>query len=142
MAPTDKQVAALYAHLALKPDEFMQLHEQLAQAGDVAGYGELVYAAFVVAVQRRFGPRWTVPDVIRFVVAARIRLGEVDIDIDPQASETLIRRALGENVPIELHEEAVGRAQIFLLSELISDEQLDDEGLAEFLAAARVLAGR
>jgi hypothetical protein len=39
-----------------------------------------------------------------------------------------------------LDELARGRAQVFLLGELIADEQLDDAGLDEFLAKARTLA--
>jgi hypothetical protein len=137
---TDEQVAALRAHLALNLDESEQLHQRLVQTGDVAGYGELVYAAFVMAVRWRFAPMWTVPDVVRFVVAARVRLSEDDIDIDPRASEALIRRALGEDVAAELDEEIRGRTQVFLMSELIFDEDLSNAGLDKFLAEARALA--
>jgi hypothetical protein len=137
---TDEQMAALRAHLALRPDEFKQHHETLVRNDDLAGYGELIFAAFVMAARRRFVPSWTVPDIIGFVVAARIRLREAGIDIDPRTSEALLRRALGEDVSIGLDEAAVGRAQIFLLGEMVIDEQLDDVGLDEFLERARDLA--
>lgn len=137
MLVTDDHVAALRAHLALHPEEFKLLHERLIKRGDVAGYGALVHGAFVSVVRRRFNPTWTVPDVVRCVAAARVSLREADIDIDPWASEILIRRALGEEVPAELDREAMGRAQIFLLSELIFDEGFEDTGLDGFLVDAR-----
>jgi hypothetical protein len=141
MPVTDEHVAALRAHLALRPDDFRVRHEQVIQSGDVAGYGALIHGAFVSAVRRRFAPMWTVPDVIRCVVSVRVSLHEADIDIDPRVSEVLIRRALGEGLDADLDAEAVGRAQFFLLSELISTENLDETGLDEFLADARSLAG-
>jgi hypothetical protein len=140
MMVSDDHVAALRAHLGFRPEEFEPLHERLIQTGGLAGYGALVHGAFVSAVRRRFAPAWAVSAVVRFVTTARIHLCEADIDIDPQVSEVLIRRALGERVPVELDAEAVGRAQIFLLSELIADEGLDEAGLEEFLVDARALA--
>ena len=137
MPVTDDQVAAMRAHLALRPEEFKPLHERLIKTGDTAGYGALVHGAFVSAVRRRFAPMWTVSDVVRFVAAARASLREADIDIDPGTSEVLIRRALGEEVPVELDTETISRAQIFLLSELIFDEGLDAARLDEFLVDAR-----
>jgi hypothetical protein len=110
------------------------------ESGDVAGYGELVYAAFVAAVRRRFSPTWTLPKVIRFVAAARADLLQDGIEIDPRTAETLIRRALGDGIATRLEEEARVRAQIFLLIQLIDDEGLDDAGLDAFLAQARSLA--
>ena len=140
MSVTDDHVAALRAHLALDPDKFERLNAQIFQAGDVAGYGKLVHAAFVSAARRRFAPAWTVSDVIGFVVAARLRLREIEIDIDPRASEVLIRQALGEETATDPDKEAGGRAQIFLLSELVFDENLDGAALDEFLVSARRLA--
>jgi hypothetical protein len=104
------------------------------------GYGELVYAAFVTAARRRFSPTWAVPDVIRFVAAARAELLQDDIDIDPRTAEILTRRALGNSIAAELDEEASVRAQLFLLGEFILGEDLDDVRLDEFLATARGLA--
>lgn len=140
MARKDKQLAALRAFLALEPEEAQRLTKQLVQTDDVDGYGELVYAAFVTAVRRRFPPKWRVPDVIRFVATARARLVNDVIEIDPRTAEAMVRRALGDGIASELDEEASARAQIFLLGELIVDENLDDAGLDEFLVEARTLA--
>lgn len=51
-----------------------------------------------------------------------------------------MRRALDDNVPADLDEVTRGRAQVFLLGELIANAQLDDAELDEFLAKARTLA--
>jgi hypothetical protein len=140
MVVSDDQVAALRAFLALEPNETERLTKQLVETDRLEGYGELVYAAFVAAVRRRFSPTWTVPDVIRFVGTARARLLNDEIEIDPRTAEILMRRALGDGIVAERDEEARARAQIFLLGEMVVDEDLDDDGLDEFLATARVLA--
>jgi hypothetical protein len=137
---TDEQLAALRAFLTIDTEGTERLARHLMESGDVAGYGELVYAAFVAAVRRRFSPTWTLPKVIRFVAAARADLLQDGIEIDPRTAETLIRRALGDGIATRLEEEARVRAQIFLLIQLIDDEGLDDAGLDAFLAQARSLA--
>ena len=140
MAQPDDQVAALRAFLTSEADEGVRLTKQLVEANRAEGIGELVYAAFVAAVRRRFLPSWTIPDVIRFVATARARLLDKKITIDPGTAEILLRHTLGESIAAELGEKARARAQIFLLSELISDEELDVAGLDEFLTQARALA--
>jgi hypothetical protein len=137
---SDEQVASLRAFLALEPDEGLRLTNNILQAGDVDGYGALIYAAFVIAVRRRFKPTWSISDLVRLVAAVRIRLLDDEIEIDPRVAETLMRRALGDTVTGELAEEARARAQIFLLVELVLDEDLDDRELDDFLVMARTMA--
>ena len=140
MAVSDQQVAVLRAYLAQDPDEAERLNAQLGESGGWDGYGEFVWAAFVLAVRRRFAPEWTVPQVVRYVAAVRARQGRDEDDFDPRTGEILMRRALDDDVPADLGELARGRAQVFLLGELIADEQLDDVELDRFLAKARALA--
>jgi hypothetical protein len=135
-----EQVAALRAFLALDSDQARRLTEQLVEAGRVEGYGELVYAAFVSTVRRRFSPTWTVSDIIRFVAATRAELLQDDIEIDPRTAEILVRRALGDGIAIELNEKSRARAQILLLSKMVVDAGFDDAGLDALLAQARSLA--
>lgn len=137
---TDEQVAALRAYLALDPDELERLNRQLADAGGTDGYGELVWAAFVIGARRRFAPEWTVPSVVKYVATTRARWGKVAEDIDPRTAEILLRRALDDKVDGDLDEVTRGRAQIFLLGELIIDAQLNDAELDELLEDARALA--
>jgi hypothetical protein len=136
----DEHVAALRAHLLHDFDEAERLNRQVAEA-DMPGYGELAWAALVLAARHRFAPEWTVPQVIKYVAAARARWGEAANDIDPRAAETMLRRALDDEVPADLDAMTAGRAQAFLLSELIVDEQLDNAAeVDELLAKARKLA--
>lgn len=104
------------------------------------GYSQLVYAAFVTAARRRFSPTWTIPDIVRFVAAARVELLDDDVDVDPRTSEILIRRAIGDHVATELDMETSAHAQLLLLGELIVDERLADASLDAFLTQARSLA--
>lgn len=140
MTVPDEQIATLHAFLATDPDRAEQLTRNLIENGDVTGYGELVHAAFVAAVRRRFSSIWSIPEVIRVVAATRTELLQDNIDIDPRTAETLIRWALGDSIAIRLDEEARARAQIFLLLQFIQDEELDDARLDAFLVRARSLA--
>lgn len=141
MVLSDEHVASLRGFLAFEPDEGVRLTGQLAQTGDLQSYGVLIYAAFVTAVRRRFSPTWTVPEVIGFVASVRARLLG-DVEIDPRAAELLMRRALGDSVTGDLDDETKARAQVFVLAELIADEQLDASGLDQFMSQARALADR
>src|SRR4051794_16917815 len=120
----DEHVAALRAFLTLEGDETQSRIGQLVD-NDLRAYGELLYAAFITAANRRFSPVWTAADVVRFVAATRARLLQDDITIDPRAGELLLRWALGDAVTVDLHKEINARAQIFLLSEMIAEEELD-----------------
>lgn len=134
-----QQMAALRASLMLDAPQAQEWRTRLHQSGDLNGFGELVYAAFLLAVRRRFTPAWTRADVVRYVGRVRAR-GPADDDIDPLAAETLILRALGAAVPLRADEEATAAAQTIVLVTLIADLGLDAEGLDQFLAEARELA--
>jgi hypothetical protein len=135
----DEHAAALRAHLLHDFDEAERLNRRVAEA-DMPGYGELIWAALVLATRHRFAPKWTVSQVIKYVAAARARWGKDAEDIDPRAAEIMLRRALDDDAPADLDETVKGRAQIFLLGELIPEEQFDNAELDEFLAKARMLA--
>ena len=140
MPISDAQVSALRAYLIRDADEAEKLNEQFRTSDDVDGFGELIWAAFVLAARRRFAPEWTVPDIVRYVAAVRARRAEHKDDFHPRTAEILLRRALGEMVEADLTELARGHAQIFLLGELIADEGFDNfTDLDEFMAEARAL---
>lgn len=140
MTISSEHVMALRAYLALEADRAERLNKELVESGRVDGYGELVYAAFVVAARRRFSSAWTVSDIVRFVSTVRKQLLDDQIEIDPKVAETLIRRAMGDNVAGELDQEAKARTQLFLLSTMIIDEDLDDIQLDKFMSQARSVA--
>jgi hypothetical protein len=139
MAVTDEQVAALRAHLMHDFAEAGRLNRRLAEAGD-DGYGAFVRASFVLAARRRFAPEWTIPQIVKYVATARAHWGRDAADIDPGAAETLLRQALNDDVIVDPDLVTRGRVAVFLLTELIAAEELDETGLDGFLAEARNLA--
>lgn len=134
-----QQVAALRAALTLDAPRAQELRTRLIQSGDLYGFGELVYAAFLLAVRRHFGPAWTRADVVRYVGSVRAH-GPADDDIDPVAGEALILRTLGADQRTGADDEATAAAQAVLLVTLIADLQLDAVSVDRFLAEARGLA--
>jgi len=136
---TSEQVTTLRAFLAFDPS-YERLTRELAGSGRLHGFGELVYAAFVTAARRRFGPTWTSAQVVRFTARARNGLRTHGIDLDPRATEILIRQALGDRVTSPYDDNTHARVMLFVLGELISEERLDEASLDAFLAKARALA--
>ena len=111
---------------------------QLATSESAAGFGYLLYTAFVVAARRAFSPSWTRADVIRLVADVRASACLDPNDIDPLAAEHQLRTALGERIPGCPPEEARARAQVILLMTLTRD--LSGPELDGVLAEARTLA--
>lgn len=140
MPVTGEQVRALRAFLAFDPI-YERLTRELAASGRWPGFGELVCSAFVTAVRRRFAPTWISAQVVRFTAQVRNGLRTEGVDLDPLATEILIRQALGDRITSS-HDDNNTHAQVmmFVLGELISQEHLDESGLDDFLAEARALA--
>jgi len=140
MPVTDDQVAALRALLSDDMDRHRQLFGALDRAEAKKGYTALVTAAFIEAVERRFGTGYQATDIVTFVADVRARSDRLARELDPDVAERVIRVVL-EDAPVEdLPRNAVTGAQLLVLVGLIADARLDDAGLDEFLAAARKLA--
>jgi hypothetical protein len=88
----------------------------------------------VTAVRRRFAPTWTSAQVVRFTARLRTALRIQGIDLDPQATEILIRQALGDSVTSDYDEQIRAWVTMIVLGELISDEQFDEGSLDAFMA--------
>jgi hypothetical protein len=136
---TEEQVTALRAFLACDPS-YERLARELFGSGRLQGFGELVYAAFVIAARRRFAPTWTSAQIVRFTAQARTGLRTHGVDLDPGATEILIRQALGDRVTSDHDDDTHAQVILFVLGELNCDERLDDAGLDAFLTEARTLA--
>lgn len=136
---SDQQVAALRAALALDAARAREWRARLIGSGDLEGFSELVYAAFVLAVRRYFGVRWGRADVVRYVGSVRAR-GPAGDDIDPVIAEALVMRALGADVALHASVEAKVEVQTILLGALVADLKLDSANLTLFAAEARELA--
>lgn len=140
MPVTDDQVAALRALLSDDMDRHRQLFGALDRAAAKEGYTALVTAAFIEAVERRFGAGYQATDIVTFVADVRARSDRLARELDPDVAERVIRVVL-EDAPVEdLPRNAVTGAQLLVLVGLIADARLDDAGLDDFLAAARKLA--
>jgi hypothetical protein len=140
MPVTDDQVAALRALLRDDMDRHRQLFAGLDRAEARKGYPALVTAAFIEAVERRFGTGSQPADIVAFVADIRTRSDRLASRLDPDVSERVIQSVLGDGTVRGLDKEAVTSAKLLLLAGLIADARLDDAGLDEFLAAARKLA--
>jgi hypothetical protein len=138
---SDQQVAALRAALALDAVRAREWRARLTGPGDLDGFSELVYAAFVLAVRRYFGAGRGRADVVRYVGSVRAR-GPAGDDIDPVIAEALVMRALGADAALHASVEAKVEVQAILLSALVTDLALGGVSLGLFVAEARELAGR
>lgn len=137
-----EQVTALRALLTRNFDEHHRVVAQIKQTGGLTGYYELVTAAFFEAVDRCFGTRYTLPDIVEYVAEVRARLRDPNRGIDPNVAERLIRKALGEGTTRDIDKETLLHTEGVLLAVLVMDEQFDDAALDAFLAEARALAER
>lgn len=132
-----EQVTALRTLLTRNFDEHQRIMTEVRQADGLAGYNDLITAAFVKAVNRRFGARYTLPDIVDYVAEVRTRIRNPDRSIDPNVAERLIRKALGEGTVRGIDKKTLIHTEGVLLAALIMDEQLDGAALDAFLAEAR-----
>lgn len=140
MAVTTEQVATLRAFLVRDFEQYERLHEQLDPVAARTGYTALIAAAFVEAVDRRFGSNSADADVVEFVGEARARFDPDGDAIDPRAAERMIRAVYTDEEIGDLDTETVVGNQVILLTALIADEGFDNTELDDLLAKARELA--
>ncbi|MGI5213552.1 hypothetical protein [Plantactinospora sp. CA-290183] len=103
--------------------------------------------AFNIAVQRRFGQRRDIDEIIQFVADARTFLSE-GRDLPAEDAEALICATLDLDVPgvaatiDRLDIGTITEIEGQLLFKLIADEGLSEQQLDDFLAQAEDLAAR
>jgi hypothetical protein len=141
---TDEQVAALRSYLSAQTDndadQARQQFGRLAQADTAQGLGALLYTAFVIAARRKFSPRWTVADVVKFVADVRAQAADEPGLLDPRAAEHQLRVALGEEMPGYPDEKSRAGAQVILLPALADRLGSGPARLNDLLTQARALA--
>jgi hypothetical protein len=135
-----EQVTALRTLLTGNLAEHRQAIAEMDQTDGWSGYNELITAAFVDAVNRRFGARYTVPDIVEYVAEVRTRFPDPNRGIEPNVAERLIRKALGEGTVRGIDTKTLIRTEGVLLVALVIDEQLDGAALDAFLTEARATA--
>lgn len=104
--------------------------------------GALLEASLAVAAYRVFAPSWNMPMVIEFVALVRNDYAGASLPFTARDAERELRRALGDTVPPPGDAQAAGIAQMCLLRVLKDVLELDDDGLTELLAEARLVADR
>jgi hypothetical protein len=139
MAVTDQQLAILRAMLSGNAAEHKRLLGELDR-NDRVGYSALVTAAFIEAVDRRFGKDSTPAEAIEYVADVRSRLDDAADAVDPRVGERLILKVVTGASTDDIDPKASSTAKLFLLTALVADQNLDSVGLDEFMASARKLA--
>jgi hypothetical protein len=140
MRTSDAQIAALRA-LLVHDAAASALTAALGEQGTV-GYQYLADAALAITARRRFAPSYTSADLIRFVASVRIeRLSDGDeYDLDPVIAENVLRRSLGQKVPVSSDPGDRLRVVVAILGALTDDAS--ETEIDDVLAEARVLMDR
>ncbi|GLW61791.1 hypothetical protein Arub01_00350 [Actinomadura rubrobrunea] len=146
MQVTDEHVKALRSYLSGDPEVWIPVHERLLASGRAEGHESLIWAAFALLVRRKFSPTWSVDKVIRYVASVRASLGEQASLIDARVAESLMCRALGDEVNSEVLDKAGDKAKVHaelvMLMALVSDANMDDSALDELLESAQKVANQ
>jgi len=140
MPVNGRQLAALRAQLAGRPDEHKELLGLLDWSVDAMGYTALVDAAFSEAVNRRFNGQTSAEDIIAYVADVRARTDRAGEVVDPDAAEWLIGAVLGKSDVEDLDPRTAITAKQYLLVALVADAGYDDAALDQFLLDASKLA--
>lgn len=141
MPVTDDEVAALRAYLQGNQALQQELYGRMTTPAARARYTTLLAAAFMEAVNRRFGRRDSAAEVIEYVADVRARVPEAGQKIDPSAAERLMRSILADDAHApDIDARMRGRIFIFFLAAMVSDAQYDDDQLEALLTVARKAA--
>ncbi|MCP9948675.1 hypothetical protein [Actinomadura madurae] len=133
----EENILALRAFLLEGPEAWVPLQEEIQKDDETAaGYMSLLYGAFNVALRRKFGPTYTIGEIVRCVADLRIKAGEDAYPVHPLVAESVIRRAL-EAPPMKDEGpddvEAVLLSQVYILLYLVAEADFDRAGLEQFI---------
>ncbi|TDB90159.1 hypothetical protein E1264_05815 [Actinomadura sp. KC216] len=139
VAIREENILALRSFLQEGPQAWEELLSGMQTDEAAAGYMSLVYGAFCVAVRRRFSPKYTVGEIVRFVAELRMATEEDAEPINALAAEDMIRRVVGapplrDGGPDDVT--TVLYAEVFVLLSLVAEAQFDRAGLEQFIEEA------
>ena len=140
MPVTDEQVAPLRAQLSGRTEEHQGLFAQLSEEEVQTGYRALVTAAFMIAVERRFGRQTSPAALVEFVSQVRAQSGSLADRIDPRVAERVLSAVYNNDRLSDLDARTVWQTHLVLLAALVASARLDDSALDGLLAEARKLA--
>jgi hypothetical protein len=142
MRVNDLHMVMLRAHIAGENRVVRAARDDLPAGEGSEALALLLQAAFAIAAHRRFSPRWTRAEVIRFVADTRALLLEKPDLLDPVAGEEQIRHVLGDDVAITAGTGPATMAQLILLDALIRSLELAPAAIDDLLDEARQQANR
>jgi hypothetical protein len=124
---TSEQLEMLRAMVDGDFDRHQQLSNALKESGGLDDYGEVIGAAFYIAVRMQIPKRYSAEDVIRLVADTRALVDRTGDVIDPRAAELVVRAALGEHEQAAaLPDKDVVETQMAVCSFLAFERRLGD----------------
>ncbi|TDD40249.1 hypothetical protein E1287_01685, partial [Actinomadura sp. KC06] len=136
----DEHVAALRSLLRFDLAA-AKMYESVTEDTAAIGHTLMVYSAFAVAVHRKFAPKYSVAQILRYVADLRISLGDDASQVNPRVAECMIRAALGDETlndhePYGADMRAMMDVEMTVLLDLTDKARFDETGLDEFLRAS------
>lgn len=124
---TPEQLAVLRAMVGGDFARQKELSNALHARGGLDGYGDVIAAAFYLAIRKQFPQRYSAQDVIRLVADTRAMFDQTGSVINPQYAERMVRSALGERgLVADIPDAEVVQTQIILCSYLAAEGRLGD----------------
>jgi hypothetical protein len=124
---TSEQLTMLRAMVDGDFERHQQLSNALHASGGLDDYGEVIGAAFYIAVRKQFPERYSTEDVIRLVANTRTMVDQTGDVIDPHAAELVVRAALGEHDRVaNLSDRVVVESQMAVCSYLSAEGLLGE----------------
>lgn len=128
--PTNDQLAMLRAMAEGDFEWHKRLADLLHASGGLDDYGEVIAAAFFLAVRRQFPQRYCAEDVIRLVADTRAQFDLTGDLLDPRAAELVVRCALGERGLLDgIGDSTVVQTQVVVTAYLALEGRLGDPDL-------------
>jgi hypothetical protein len=140
MPVTDDVVATMRAYLSGDREQFQRRNEALAP-GDRKAFRALLTAAFMEAVERRFGGGTPRDEIIDFVAELRGRDDQIAERLDPDATERMIAAVFDDDVETDdIDANTSVGIQMGVLALSMAQRGSDSADLEEFLDRSRAFA--
>lgn len=124
---TAEQLQVLRAMVEGDFERQEELSHRLHESGGLDDYGNVIGAAFFLAIRKQFPERYSAEDIIRLVADTRAMIDRTGDLMDPRAAELVARAALGESgLLANVSDEAVVQAQVAICSYLAEEGKLGD----------------
>ena len=142
MPVTDDVVAAMRAYLSGDREQFQRRNEGLSQTpGGRKAFRALLTAAFIGAVESRFGEAAERSEIIDFVAELRSRDEQIAERLAPDVIERMIAAVFEDDVETgDIDASTSIGVQMGVLAMYISERQPDSAALEEFLDESRKFA--